>query len=77
MLPMGTTREYREACILESRLSRCLILFRQECEEVTIPPAKAVPPRVNERLIPVVDLDGLAKGAFPVGATSYKDYFYA
>lgn len=37
---------------------------REEYEEVTIPPAKAVPPRSNERLVRVTDLDGLAKGAF-------------
>jgi hypothetical protein len=41
-------------------------VFRQQYQEVTIPPAKAVPPRLNERLIPVNELDILAGGCFPV-----------
>lgn len=39
---------------------------RQEYEEVTVPPANVVPPRHNERLILVTELDALAKGSFPV-----------
>lgn len=31
-----------------------------------IPPAKSVPPRTTERLIPVSELDFLARGCFPV-----------
>ncbi|EMD40635.1 hypothetical protein CERSUDRAFT_130708 [Gelatoporia subvermispora B] len=41
---------------------------RHDCEdyqEVVIPPARPVPPRVTERLIPVAELDPLAKGSFP------------
>ncbi|EKM59388.1 uncharacterized protein PHACADRAFT_137065 [Phanerochaete carnosa HHB-10118-sp] len=34
-------------------------------EEVTVPPARPVPPRVNERSIPVPELDQLCKGSFP------------
>ncbi|KAI9467219.1 Sec63-domain-containing protein [Lactarius psammicola] len=34
-------------------------------EEVVIPPAKKVPPRATERLIPVSELDDLAKRSFP------------
>ncbi|KAI0335591.1 Sec63-domain-containing protein [Cubamyces sp. BRFM 1775] len=34
-------------------------------EEVTIPPARTVPPRASERLIPVPELDPLARGSFP------------
>jgi antiviral helicase SLH1 len=41
----------------------------QEYEEVLLPPAKPVPPKLNERLIPVAELDPLAKGSFPVSAT--------
>ncbi|KAJ7742479.1 Sec63-domain-containing protein [Mycena maculata] len=41
----------------------------EDFEEVIIPPAKPVPPRVSERLIPVSELDPLAKGSFP-GYTS-------
>ncbi|KZP00099.1 Sec63-domain-containing protein [Calocera viscosa TUFC12733] len=37
----------------------------EEAEEVIIPPAKPVPPRVGERLMPVSELDNLARGAFP------------
>ncbi|KZT66005.1 Sec63-domain-containing protein [Daedalea quercina L-15889] len=43
--------------------------MNEDYEEVTIPPAKGVPPRVNERLIPVSELDQLAGGSFP-GYTS-------
>ena len=39
---------------------------RQEYEEVTVPPANVVPSRRDERLIPVTELDALAKGSFPV-----------
>ncbi|KAJ7068154.1 Sec63-domain-containing protein [Mycena amicta] len=37
----------------------------EEYEEVVIPPANPVPPRTNERLIPVAELDPLARGSFP------------
>ncbi|KZS97906.1 Sec63-domain-containing protein [Sistotremastrum niveocremeum HHB9708] len=36
----------------------------EDCEEVTIPPARTVPPRGVERLIPIHELDPLARGAF-------------
>lgn len=41
----------------------------EDYEEVILPPANAVPPRATERLIPVTELDDLAKGSFP-GYTS-------
>ncbi|KAI9000894.1 Sec63-domain-containing protein [Trametes punicea] len=41
----------------------------EDYEEVVIPPAKTVPPRASERLIPVSELDPLARGSFP-GYTS-------
>ncbi|KAJ7437833.1 Sec63 Brl domain-containing protein [Mycena galericulata] len=37
----------------------------QDFEEVIIPPARPVPPRATERLIPVSELDPLARGSFP------------
>ncbi|KAG9101087.1 hypothetical protein FS749_010493 [Ceratobasidium sp. UAMH 11750] len=37
----------------------------EQYQEVIIPPAKTVPPRLNERLIPVHELDALASGCFP------------
>ncbi|CAE6409404.1 unnamed protein product [Rhizoctonia solani] len=37
----------------------------EQYQEVIIPPAKAVPPRINERPIPVGELDTLARGCFP------------
>ncbi|KAF9451641.1 Sec63-domain-containing protein [Macrolepiota fuliginosa MF-IS2] len=43
--------------------------YYEEYEEVIVPPAKPVPPKSTERLIPVSDLDLLAKGCFP-GYTS-------
>jgi antiviral helicase SLH1 len=36
----------------------------EDYEEVVIPPAKTVPPRESERLIPVSELDELARGSF-------------
>lgn len=42
----------------------------EEYEEVVIPPAKAVPPRMNERLIPITELDALGKGSYPVRSKS-------
>ncbi|RPD67035.1 Sec63-domain-containing protein [Lentinus tigrinus ALCF2SS1-7] len=41
----------------------------EEYEEVTVPPAKSVPPRASERLISVSELDPLARSSFP-GYTS-------
>ncbi|KAJ7507670.1 Sec63 Brl domain-containing protein [Mycena galericulata] len=41
----------------------------EDFEEVIIPPARPVPPRATERLIPVSELDPLARGSFP-GYTS-------
>jgi antiviral helicase SLH1 len=38
-------------------------------EEVTVPPAKTVPPRATEHPIRIQDLDPLAKGCFPGYAT--------
>ena len=42
--------------------------YQEEYEEVTIPPARPVPPKTNERLIAVSELDPLARGSFPVGS---------
>ncbi|KAI5826558.1 Sec63-domain-containing protein [Schizophyllum commune Tattone D] len=39
--------------------------MHEEYEEVIIPPARPVPPRATERLIPVSELDDLAKPCFP------------
>lgn len=38
---------------------------REFYEEVTIPPPKQLPMRTNERLIPIAEMDTMAKGAFP------------
>ncbi|QRV72722.1 hypothetical protein RhiJN_00736 [Ceratobasidium sp. AG-Ba] len=37
----------------------------EQYQEVIIPPANTVPPRINERLVPVQELDPLAGGCFP------------
>ncbi|KAF7355212.1 putative helicase mug81 [Mycena sanguinolenta] len=37
----------------------------EDFEEVIIPPARPVPPRTTERLIPISELDPLAQGSFP------------
>lgn len=38
----------------------------QEYEEVIIPPARSIPPRAEERLMPVSELEELVKGCFTV-----------
>lgn len=38
---------------------------KQFYEEVTIPPPRQVPFRMNERLIPISEMDSLSRGAFP------------
>ncbi|KAK0468427.1 Sec63 Brl domain-containing protein [Desarmillaria tabescens] len=38
----------------------------EEYLEVVIPPSKPIPPRSTERLIPVSELDPIARGSFPV-----------
>jgi len=43
--------------------------FQEDYEEVTVPPAKPVPPRQTERLISVKELDEICRGSFP-GYTS-------
>lgn len=47
--------------------------FLQDYEEVVIPPAKTVPPRASERLVPVSELDALARGSFPVSEFMYPN----
>lgn len=37
----------------------------EEYHEVVIPPSKPIPPRSTERLIPVSELDPIARGSFP------------
>ncbi|KAM6495763.1 Sec63 Brl domain containing protein [Amanita muscaria] len=44
-------------------------VFHEDYEEVIIPPAKPVPPRFNERLVPISELEPLIRGSF-VGYTS-------
>lgn len=52
--------------VLAIRFLQPASCFLQDYEEVVIPPAKTVPPRGSERLIPVSELDELARGSFPV-----------
>lgn len=52
---------------LWSSFSQSASYSLQDYEEVIIPPAKTVPPRESERLMPVSELDELARGSFPVG----------
>ena len=42
----------------------------QEYEEVIIPPAKPIPSRAEERLMPVSELEELVKGCFTVNLES-------
>lgn len=38
---------------------------REFYEEITIPPPRTVPMRLNERLVPIQEMDPLCRGAFP------------
>ncbi|CDZ98858.1 sec63-domain-containing protein [Phaffia rhodozyma] len=38
-------------------------------EEVTVPPSRPIPPKTNEKLIPLTEMDNLCRGSFP-GYTS-------
>ena len=67
MLPVDTTRAMHEVSSKHFSSSFRVFDFFQEYEEVIIPPARPVPPRATERLIPVSELDDLAKPCFPVG----------
>lgn len=69
MLPLGTTRKDHEVRLCFTSIDVYCLNYLQDYEEVVIPPAKPVPPRETERLIPVSELDPLAKGSFP-GYTS-------
>ena len=64
MLPIGTDRQLYEVGSSEYRILSSNTL--QEYEEVIIPPAKAIPHRAEERLMPVSDLEELVKGCFTV-----------
>ena len=65
MLPIGTDRQVYEVGSSEYRvLSSSNTL--QEYEEVIIPPAKPIPPKAEERLMPVSELEELVKGCFTV-----------
>ncbi|KIK65385.1 hypothetical protein GYMLUDRAFT_350494 [Collybiopsis luxurians FD-317 M1] len=39
--------------------------MNEEYEEVIVPPARPIPPKQTERLVPVSELDELARGCFP------------
>jgi antiviral helicase SLH1 len=67
ILPIGTERKYFEVGIFASSQQR-MLTYKQDHEEVIIPPAKVVPPRISERLIPCSELPPLAKQSFLVGA---------
>lgn len=49
-----------------------MILVLKDYEEVIIPPAKPVPPRLSESLISVAELDELATGCFPVNSNHFQ-----
>jgi len=57
--------KFTRSALLNIVLSH-LITLMQEYEEVIVPPARPVPPRAEERLIPVSELEELVKGCFAV-----------
>jgi antiviral helicase SLH1 len=67
MLPIGTDRQVYEVGSSEYRvLTESSSNTLQEYEEVIIPPAKPIPPKADERLMPVSELEELVKGCFTV-----------
>ena len=74
MLPIGARREEREVSLPFLLWVDQTKLALQGYEEVTVPPAKVVPPRATERLIRVADLDPLARGSFPVSREIHQDF---
>lgn len=65
MLPIGTDRKIYEVGSFD--IGPCPHLNAlQEYEEVIIPPARPIPPRAKERLMPVSELEELVKGCFTV-----------
>lgn len=73
MLPIGTTRQDYDVSFGEFISVQPVLYVLQDYEEVIIPPAKTVPPRESERLIPVSELDELARGSFPVRDFPYPN----
>ena len=65
MLPLGTTRQMYDVSAYSHFFFFVLISY-QDYEEVILPPAKTVPPRASERLIPCSELPPLARGSFGV-----------
>ena len=56
--------KFTRSALLNTALSHLNAL--QEYEEVIIPPARPIPPRAEERLMPVSELEELVKGCFSV-----------
>jgi antiviral helicase SLH1 len=69
LLPLGTTRVSHDVRTALRTSFHPSIFILQTYEEVTVPPAKTVPPRATEHPIRIQDLDPLAKGCFPGYAT--------
>ena len=65
MLPIGTDRQVYEVGSSEYRILSSSNTL-QEYEEVIIPPAKPIPPKAEERLMSVSELEELVKGCFTV-----------
>jgi antiviral helicase SLH1 len=65
MLPIGTDRQVYEVGSSEYGVLLSSNTL-QEYEEVIIPPAKAIPPKAEERLMPVSELEELVKECFTV-----------
>lgn len=57
--------KFTRSVLLNTESCHHLIPF-QEYEEVIIPPAKPIPRRAEERLMPVSELEELVKGCFTV-----------
>lgn len=75
-LPLGTVRQSEKVSVFTASSAwPPFISCFQEYEEVVVPPAKTVPPRATEKLIPVKELDPLARGCFLVGS-SFRGTLY-
>ena len=73
-LPLGTIRNAYEVTIKRIRASNT-DYFDQVYNEVIVPPAQPMPPRLKERLIPIMELDDIVRRSFLVSTSLYSDLY--
>jgi len=64
--PLSTSEMYVVDCCTPRSSTSYSKRGYQYYEEIVVPPPKAIPPRATERLVPIDELDDLARKSFPV-----------